>query len=117
MKWTLQRWVWQLQSPLFIGMPPSGALNRCRLYIPARVMWGAFTAEIARSRAQSNPDNIDELYKAVGDDLKEKVRFSYLYPAEYTADGWLAWLPRYESGKGQSWRREDWNSTESRGML
>ncbi|WP_151192004.1 hypothetical protein [Desulfotomaculum copahuensis] len=22
-------------------------------------------------------------------------------------------MPRYESGKGQSWRREDWNSTES----
>lgn len=90
-------------------MPPSGALNRCRLYIPARVMWGAFTAEITRSRIRDNPDNIKELYKAVGAELKEKVRFSYLYPAEHFVDGWLAWLPRYESGKGLSWRIEGRN--------
>ncbi|GIW70798.1 MAG: hypothetical protein KatS3mg102_0340 [Planctomycetota bacterium] len=51
MSWSLFRWTWQLESPLYVGMPPAGSLNRCRLYVPARALWGAVTAEIARAAA------------------------------------------------------------------
>lgn len=109
MKWLLFRWIWHLRSPLFIGAMPAGALNRCRLYIPARAMWGAITAEVARARIKAFPE-----YEKVGRELKVKVRFSYLYPAEYIAGKWGAWLPQYEKGKGLSWQRQASNDgTES----
>jgi len=53
MSWTLYRWVWRLEAPLFLGMPPSGSLNRCRLYVPACNLWGALTAELAQRRAEA----------------------------------------------------------------
>lgn len=103
MSWSLYRWVWRLESPLHIGTTPAGALNRCRLYVPARALWGALTAEIARRQATGNGPQ----YKEVGEKLKQDVRFTYLYPAEKVGNGWCAWLPRYEEGKGLVWRRED----------
>lgn len=110
MTWQLYRWVWQLQSPLFVGSTPAGMLNRCRLYIPARTMWGALTAEIARSQNVGIPN-----YKEVGVKLKEGVRFSYLYPAELDEKKWRAWLPAYEDKKGLGlvWRREGMNDDSS----
>jgi len=109
MKWVLFRWIWQLRSPLFIGAMPAGALNRCRLYIPARAVWGAITAEVARAGSNGFPD-----YEKMGLELKAKVKFSYLYPAEYTAGNWGAWLPQYEKGKGLFWQRQASNyKTES----
>jgi hypothetical protein len=102
MSWSLCRWVWRLEAPLFVGMPPSGSLNRCRLYVPARNLWGALTAELAQRRAVSDPD-----YAGVGNGLQQDVRLTYLFPADETARGWCAWLPRYESDKGLAWQRED----------
>ncbi|MBE3595125.1 MAG: hypothetical protein IMX04_08870 [Candidatus Carbobacillus altaicus] len=104
MHWELYRWVWQLQSPLFIGSTPAGMLNRCRLYVPARAMWGAMTAEIARSQNGGGHPK----YKEIGLQLKEEVRFSYLYPAEFDGKEWREWLPTYaEKGSmGLVWRRE-----------
>ncbi len=103
MSWTLYRWVWQLRSPLHIGHTPAGALNRTRLYILARNMWAALTAEIARQRAGSSfPD-----YEDIGRELREQVRFTYLFPAEQVRGRWYAWLPRYKDGDGLRWHRED----------
>lgn len=105
MSWSLHRWVWRATSQVFVGTTPSGALNRCRIYIPARPLWGALTAELARyeaadaSRAPS--------YRPVGADLRDEARLSYLYPGELTAAGWRAWLPDYQAGVGLSWIRED----------
>jgi hypothetical protein len=96
----MYRWVWQLEAPLHIGMPPAGMLNRTRLYAPARALWGALTAELARR--QSPPD-----YQAVGNQLRKQTRLSYLFPAQRVGEKWLAWLPEYERGKGLQWRRED----------
>ncbi len=108
MSWTLYRWVWQLRSPLHIGHTPAGALNRTRLYIPARNMWAALTAEIARQLSPSSfPD-----YQQIGQSLQAHVRFSYLFPAEKVDGRWCAWLPRYEQRKGGGglfWHREDGN--------
>lgn len=101
MNWTLHRWTWVLEGPLFVGLAPAGSLNRCRLYVPARAVWGAVTAEAARRAASQFPD-----YGPVGQTLTDYARFSYLYPAERSRDRWCAWLPRYEATHGLCWRRE-----------
>lgn len=101
MSWDLFRWVWLLESPLFIGSTPAGSLNRCRLYVPARALWGVLTAEIARANAAVFPDYVD-----IGNQLRREARFTYLYPAEEVNSHWRAWLPRYEKGKGLVWRCE-----------
>ncbi|MCS7025735.1 MAG: hypothetical protein NZV14_13120 [Bryobacteraceae bacterium] len=102
MSWTLYRWTWRLESSLFVGVPPAGSLNRCRLYVPARALWGALTAELARRRANAFPN-----YATEGTALHENARFSYLFPAECDGKHWRAWLPRYEERDGLVWRRED----------
>jgi len=102
MSWSLYRWVWKLEAPLSVGLPPSGSLNRCRLYAPARNLWGALTAELAQQQATGFP-----VYAKVGEDVRKDARLTYLYPAEPTDTGWRAWLPRYESGSGLLWQRED----------
>lgn len=101
MTWSFYRWTWRVASPLFIGATPSGALNRCRVYIPARPLWGAITAELARLEGDKDPQ-----YRQVGDGLREHARFSYLFPAERRGDDWRAWLPEYREGAGLVWARE-----------
>lgn len=105
MTWSLYRWTWQLESPLYVGMPPAGSLNRCRLYVPARTLWGAVTAEMVRATAGSGfPE-----YEKVGEELRQELRFTYLFPAERSGDEWQAWLPSYEDKekRGLVWQRED----------
>jgi hypothetical protein len=99
MTWTLHRWVWRLETPLFIGIPPAGTLNRCRLYVPARAFHGAVTAEIARSR---NGDSFPD-YGKLGWEIGLNCRFTYLYPAEKSGDNYVAWLPKYLKDKGLRW--------------
>jgi hypothetical protein len=66
--WALFRWVWQLEGPLHVGMPPAGSINRTRLYVPARALWGALTAELARG--ETSPGK-DPEYQAFGAGLSE----------------------------------------------
>jgi hypothetical protein len=101
--WSLFRWVWRLESPLYIGMPPAGSLNRTRVYVPARAIWGALTAELARQEA---PNGQKPDYECVGEDLKKSYRFTYLYPAKQANDTWHVWLPTYRDGHGLSWARD-----------
>jgi len=103
MSWMLYRWVWQLRSPLHMGLTPAGSLNRTRVYIPARNMWAALTAEIARQQAGTSFPK----YENVGRDLQKHVRFTYLFPAERVGSYWRAWLPNYEKGYGLRWHRDD----------
>lgn len=102
MSWRLYRWIWRLASPLYVGATPAGSVNRCRLYIPARALWGAITAELARRHASDFP-----AYGEIGQSLRDKTRFTYLYPAEHDSGRWYAWLPRFEKGYGLVWRPED----------
>jgi len=105
--WTLYRWTWRLESPLFVGALPAGSLNRCRLYVPARALWGALTAELARRRENGFPS-----YENEGTVLRENAGFTYLFPAECDRKLWRAWLPQYELGRGLIWRREDQQDCE-----
>lgn len=102
MSWSLHRWVWLLESPLFVGAPPAGSLNRCRLYVPARNIWGALTSETAQGGANGFPD-----YEGRGKNFRNNARFTYLYPAARVNGSWRAWLPEYVCGEGLVWRRED----------
>lgn len=108
MTWHLHQWVWRLEAPLFIGMPPAGALNRCRLYVPARALWGAVTSEVARSR---NADGFPG-YKEIGDKIRENSRFTYLYPAEKVGNDYAVWLPKFEK-QGLVWQHQDGNKNLS----
>jgi len=101
--WSLFRWVWQLEGPLYVGMPPSGSLNRTRVYVPARAVWGALTAELARCEA----NGAEVQYPTVGRSLQDGYRFTYLFPAEVSGREWKTWLPTYQDGKGLAWRHED----------
>lgn len=108
MSWQMFRWTWRLEGPLFVGTAPAGALNRCRPYVPARALWGAVTAELARLESAD-----DRGYKEVRKELRNNARFSYLYPAELVGQDWFAWLPEYREGDGLVWKREDWKRKNS----
>lgn len=94
MKWEMYRWVWILKSPVHLGISPAGMINRTRLYIPARTIWGSLTAEISRNE----PNFREDIYDQIGQELQDKVRFTYLYPAQWEGNTWLAWLPDYSNG-------------------
>lgn len=106
MSWSLYRCTWLLESPLYIGTTPAGSLNRCRLYIPARTLWAALTAELARHEHNDGAATLPR-YQGIGKELKRNFRFTYFYPAQEVHGKWQAWLPRYEHGEGLVWRRED----------
>ncbi len=93
MTWQMYRWVWKLDSPIHLGLAPSGILNRTRLFISARTIWGALTAELSRRRAGNSFPN----YESVGRELQQSVRFTYLFPAEKINRNWFAWLPTFKS--------------------
>ena len=109
MSWSLFRWVWRLEAPLFIGMSPAGALNRCRPYVPARALWGAVTAEIARLKSGESFPN----YEGVGGEVKRSCRFTYLFPAEKRDGRFLAWLPKFEKEKGLRWHLQGCGESRS----
>jgi len=119
MSWNLYRWVWRLEAPLYIGMPPAGVLNRCRLYVPARVMHGAVTAELARI----SYDGLDVDYGKKGHETGLNCRFTYLYPAEKINGEYYAWLPKYEHKESHESRMKEklktglyWFRQDGKGM-
>lgn len=101
MTWTLYRWVWRLEAPLFIGMPPAGTLNRCRLYLAARAIHGAVSAEL--TRLNGNPNSKSSDYGKFGKEVGVNCRFTYLYPAGKNGSEFLVWLPKYEKAKVLVW--------------
>ena len=109
MTWSLFRWVWRLEAPLFVGMHPAGALNRCRPYVPARALWGAVTAEIARLKSGEGFPK----YEDVGAEVKRSYRFTYLFPAEKRDGRFLAWLPKFEKEKGLRWHLQGCGESRS----
>lgn len=114
MTWSLYQWVWRLEAPLFIGMPPAGALNRCRLYVPARALWGAITAELARLDSNDKGASPDD-YEKFGAEVRTNYRFTYLYPAEKVGNDYAVWLPKFEK-RGLIWRRWDGKGNNNKNL-
>jgi len=113
MSWMVYQWSWRLESPLYVGMPPAGSLNRTRLYIPARALHGAIAAESARRKYDEDKDgdnanspdsaskqkgrkkNLSPDYGKFGKEVGTWCRFTYLYPAEKIDEQLFVWLPQY----------------------
>lgn len=115
MKWTILCWVWRLEGPLFVGMPPAGSLNRCRLYVPAQAVHGAVTAELARRRG----DELSRLpdYGKFGHEIGNRCRFTYLYPAEKSGDDFIAWTPEYHRNEDATNKQADPKKKENQSGL
>lgn len=113
-EWKVYRWIWKLEAPLYIGLPPAESLNRCRLYVPARTLQGAIGTELARLKAIENPsanagkDKEFPQYGKFGHEVGGKCRFTYLYPAEQSENDpktYLVWLPQFGEKEGMQWQR------------
>ncbi|MDI6895773.1 RAMP superfamily CRISPR-associated protein [Methanocella conradii] len=84
MTWYLYSWTFQLKSPLHIGFHKVMHLSMTRPYIPAKLIWAALTAKLTPLFRIND-------YQAIGNLLKNSMRFGYLYP--YVKN--QLYLPKY----------------------
>lgn len=73
MSWQAFQLTFKLESPLHSGYGKMGNIQRTRLYVTGRMLWGALTSRIAR--LQGSPD-----YMKVGGIVRDYLRTSYLFP-------------------------------------
>ncbi len=83
MAWKCYQITFKINSPLHIGYHKVMHLYRTRYYVYGKLLWGAMTAKIAPL--------LDNDYQAVGEFLKEAIRFGYFY----LSDSKEIYLPRY----------------------
>jgi len=95
MAWTLHQVTWRLESPLHSGFAKLGNIQRTRLYVTGRMLWGALTARLTRDQKSND-------YEAVGKAVKECLAFSYGYLC-LSEDGSRPLLPVYTE-KGLHYR-------------
>lgn len=79
MTWHTYRIVFRLRSPLHIGCGKIGNLQRTRLYVTGRVLWGALTQRLTRD-AESGPATNPRLYQAMGERVHNQLAFTYFFP-------------------------------------
>ncbi len=89
MAWRAYRLIYKAMSPIHIGWHTLGYIKLTRPYITGRAIWGAMTANRARSVAK---DGVFPEYEEIGDLFKSKVLTGYLYPA---LDPQKPLLPKY----------------------
>ena len=77
--WELYQLIFRLEAPIHSGYIKIGNVQRTRLYITGRMMWGALTARITRLQNSSD-------YKGIGEMVRKCLRTSYFYPAFYNGD-------------------------------
>jgi len=94
MTWYKSHLIYQLKSPLYIGFRPFWFIMRTRYYVPARVLWAAFTKELTEL-LQSEYRARD--YEAVGKVVNEHVRFSYFFISDGNGH---SLQPHYEKEQG-----------------
>jgi len=81
MKWRVYQVVFRLRSPLHIGCGKVGNLQRTRLYVTGRVLWGALTMRLTRDEASGRGPATDSRdYQHVGSRVHQSLAFTYLYP-------------------------------------
>jgi hypothetical protein len=96
MAWTFYELRFRLLSPLHIGHQKIGNIQRTRHYVPARVLWGALTARLARDARVCELANVAEgNYVSMGTLVKQQVAFTYFFPA---VNDEPPVLPNYEDG-------------------
>ncbi len=103
MAWTLYRVTWRLEGPLHSGFAKLGNIQRTRLYVTGRMLWGALTARVTRDQGRDD-------YRTVGDQVSECLRFSYGYLC-LTEDGGPSLLPEY-TAKGLQYKLGNHRLTE-----
>ena len=81
--WEAYAACFRLLSPLHIGWRRVGNLQQTRRYLPARNLWGALTARLARLAGVSSSDQAG--YKQVGESVEHNLRFSYFFPISLPA--------------------------------
>jgi len=93
MSWKIHRIVFRLRSLLHIGCGRVGNLQRTRLYVPGRVLWGALTMRLTRDAANgTGPAADSQDYKRVGDEVHRCLGYTYFYPAARTGKTYqIAW--------------------------
>lgn len=87
MTWTLHHVVFRLRSPLHAGRSKVGNVQRTHPYLPGRPFWGGLTMRLTRLRHLNHgPADDSALYRAVGDEIQEKLAWTCFFPA-LEADG------------------------------
>ena len=78
MAWRAYQIVFKARSPVHVGWHTLGYIKLTRPYITGRAMWGAMTA----NKARSNPNNHNfPDYEGIGDLFRSDIITSYFYPA------------------------------------
>ncbi len=90
MTWQVYHLVFRLETPLHIGRRGWGIIQRTRPYLMGKNLWAAATARLTQLL-----DSTD--YEAVGNALKQRVIFTYHYPAIVPQ---TPLLPHYRAGEG-----------------
>lgn len=81
MSWTLSQVVLRLCSPMHIGQNKIGNVQRTRLYVTGRVLWGALTQRLTRDSFQSGgPATQFNQYYEVSQVVHSRLAFTYFYP-------------------------------------
>ncbi len=89
--WKAYKIIFRLLLPLHIGYKKMENIQYTRRYIPAKTIWGALTAAIAKK--QNN-----RKYSEIGKTLKSNLRFSYFYLSE-KSDGSKPLIPNYSESE------------------
>ena len=79
MPWKTYFLRYRLVSPLHIGAPALGNVQRTLYYLPGKTLWGAATAILTR-RFIKQPT--DQCYQKVGRFVEENIRFGYFFPEQ-----------------------------------
>lgn len=90
MTWTVYKIVFRMESPLHSGWMKVGNVQRTRLYVTGRMLWGALTSRITRM--------IGGNYLETGNDVKKYLFTSYFYPC-IDNNGENLILPSYGSNE------------------
>lgn len=77
MNWRACKLVYKAVSPIHMGCYTLGYIKLTRPYITGKAMWGAATANMTRTYGKDGTDD----YREFGKLFKEKIIFSYFYPA------------------------------------
>lgn len=90
MVWKVYKVVFRMEAPLHSGWIRVGNIQRTRLFVTARTVWGALTARITRILGNEN-------YNAIGESTNKHLRTSYFYPC-FDREGKEIATPVYQSG-------------------